>query len=155
KALLQQLHDDWVQYFIASPGFGVMRMPMPASELPTRWTLDKDLDHGGQSIPQPSPLPGALYPEDDLRQALNVKTEFLRSMHLSSVIDFANPSGFGLVISRQKVAGFQSHHFSTTPVVGMGYQDVEWKVQTVELIGLLIHDGPVVYISQELPRMEK
>jgi hypothetical protein len=78
-----------------------------------------------------------------------VKPDPLRAMHLDSVINFANAGGYGLFFSRQKVAGFQSHRFNMVP------HATEWKVRTIELVGLLMHDDPVVYVSNDLPRMEK
>jgi hypothetical protein len=142
--MLERLHQDSVQSFIASPGFGFGRRFQPTDS-----SLKFNLDHDGTPIPQPGLLPQAYYPEDDLREPIEVEPEPLREMHLNSVINFANPRGFGLVVSRQKTAGFQSHHFNMVP------HTKEWKVQTIELVGLLMHQDPVVYISDELPRMEK
>jgi hypothetical protein len=78
-----------------------------------------------------------------------VKLDPLREMHLSGVLNFANPLRFGLIKNRQKVAGFQAHRFNEVPSAK------QWKVQSLELVGLLMHADPVVYVSDELPRMEK
>ena len=145
KVMLERLHRDSVQSFIDSPGFGSgrgIRIP-PSAE-----TLKADLDHDGTSIPQPGPLSASIYFDEDLREAPYVKPEPLRQMHLDSVLNFANVRGFGLVMSRQKVAGFQAHQFNAVP------RAKEWRVQTIELVGLLMHRDPVVYISNDLPRMD-
>src|SRR5262249_42135855 len=60
-----------------------------------------------------------------------------------------NPYGFGWIVDRQKVAGFRAHRFGMVP------QATHWKVQAVELVGILMHERPVVYMSDELPRMDK
>jgi hypothetical protein len=142
--MLDRLHQESVRSFIASEGFGSSRRIRPTSS-----TLKADLDHDGTPIPQPGSMSSSIYMEDDLREPIDVKPEPLRDMHLASVINFANARGFGLVISRQKVAGFQSHQFSAVP------RATEWRVQTIELVGLLMHQDPVIYISSDLPRMEE
>jgi hypothetical protein len=65
-------------------------------------------------------------------------------------VDFSYPRGFGFFKDRQHVAGFESHRFADhsesirTP-----------KLLTVELVGLVMHDGPVVYVSDNVPNMEE
>ena len=59
-----------------------------------------------------------------------------------------NPEGFGYVKDRKHVAGFQSHGFTKVPEAAD-----EWKVATVDLVGLLLHDKPVVYVSEKLPQI--
>lgn len=85
----------------------------------------------------------------DFREPVAVIISPLQELHLKSILDFANPRGFGLVEDRKKVAGFQPHQFRAVP------QAKQWKVQSVELVSLLMHAGPVVYVSAELPRMDK
>src|SRR5262249_33830556 len=65
-------------------------------------------------------------------------------------LDFVNPGGFGYVKDRQHVAGFQSHGFSKVPAPAG-----QWKVASLELVGLVRHDEPVVYVSAKLPRMDE
>jgi hypothetical protein len=142
--MLQRLHQDSFQSFIQSPEFGVGRQFQPSKD---SLTLDLDLD--GIAIPQPGPLPPSIYPEDRLRELIDLRPEPLRDLHLDSVLNFVNPRGFGWIVSRQKVAGFQAHQFNKVP------QAKEWKIQTLELVGLLMHEEPVVYLSDELPRMDK
>jgi hypothetical protein len=71
-------------------------------------------------------------------------------MHQSNLLDFVNVSGFGYVNDRRHVAGFQSHRFSKQP------EPVElWKLQTLNLVGLVMYDKPVAYVSDNLPRMDE
>ena len=71
-------------------------------------------------------------------------------LHVNSLIDFSYPEGFGYAPSRQQVAGFRPHRFSKVP------DPVEmWEVRRVELVGLLLHPSPAVYVSENLPRMQE
>jgi hypothetical protein len=67
-----------------------------------------------------------------------------------SLVDFVSPAGFGYVKDRRHVAGFALHQFTRIP----GPWD-RWKVQTVQLVSLLLHDKPVIYASDRLPQMSK
>jgi hypothetical protein len=71
-------------------------------------------------------------------------------MHDRGVYDFLNPLSFGYVKDRQHVAGFQSHQFSQVPDAGK-----KWKLQALDLMGLVVHEKPVVYLSENLPRMDE
>jgi hypothetical protein len=73
----------------------------------------------------------------------------LVKLHRDGVVDFVNPGGFGFVKDRRHVAGFQEHHFSQVPKTD------EWKLQTLDLVGLVVHERPVVYVSDKLPRMDE
>jgi hypothetical protein len=143
EVMLDRLHRKSVQSFIESPGFGVGRRIRP-----TEVTLKVNLERDGSAIPQPEPLPTSTLSENDLKETRDVQPDALRTMHLGSVVDFVNPRGFGLIVNRQKVAGFQSHQFGEVP------KAESWKVQSVELVGLLKHEEPAVYVSAELPRMD-
>ena len=65
------------------------------------------------------------------------------------MIDFVNPKGFGYVKSRSQVAGFRPHRFSFVPAAGT------WAVDSLELVGILVHADPAVYVSEHLPRMDE
>jgi hypothetical protein len=73
----------------------------------------------------------------------------LAIVNRSSVVDFVNPGGFGFVKDRQHVAGFQSHQFSKVP------EAEHYQLQTLDLMGLVVHDQPVVYVSPHLPGMDE
>jgi hypothetical protein len=67
-----------------------------------------------------------------------------------SILDFVNPRGFGYFKDRRHVTGFETHRFSQVPASAN-----RWKVQTLELVSLLLHDEPEVYVSSHLPRMDR
>jgi hypothetical protein len=142
---LMQLHEHTVLLFVDSPGFGVSRMSVPT---------ESDLMMGVRNDP-PIPQPGArsqpgASPGDLEREAHIPDDVRLYLMHESSVSDFVYAGGFGFFKDRGHVAGFESHRFSSTPE-----PDEPWKLQNVDLVGLLMHDEPVVYISSHLPRMDE
>jgi hypothetical protein len=85
--------------------------------------------------------PGALDPVADAEARLGPLLD-------ESIINFANPFSFGYVRDRRHVAGFESHQFSEVPK-----PPEQWKLQTVELVSLLLHDEPLVYVSDRLPSM--
>ena len=64
--------------------------------------------------------------------------------------DFINFENFGYVKDRRHVAGFQSHRFSKVPEPTDG-----WRIETLDLVGLLLHEKPVAYVSANLPRMDE
>lgn len=88
---------------------------------------------------------------------------------------FAGNFSNGLVNSVDQVAGFQSHRVQ----IGAGWNEsimmasrdrierffkdegdqmpveVDWKLNRMQLVSLLLHDGPQVYISENLPNMEE
>ena len=156
---LHELHDSVVRRFINSPGFGVMR-----GIGPSEWTL---------RLPEVEPVP--LLPDDDYFKKLGqgpqpasnpptaapagpsaeeLRGERLWRMHQDGLLDFANPVSFGFIKDRDHVAGFQPHQFSrmpSDPKVGSSV----WRVLSVELVSLLKHESPAVYLSKNLPRMEE
>jgi hypothetical protein len=142
---LKRLHEDTVLLFVNSRGFGVARMMEP-----TEWSLTIALRYD-----PPMPQPGALLqpagsPGDLERDAPVPDEEPFYQMHEDSVSDFAYAGGFGFFKDRRHVAGFEAHRFSSTPEsVG------PWQLQTVDLVGLLLRDEPVVYVSSHLPRMDE
>jgi hypothetical protein len=146
---LRQLHEDTVNTFIEQQGFGVMRMPRMSE-----WILkaglreDPPLAQAAREASAPwsaADLEGPALPKDfvelekDLGGVLRI-----------SIADFANPKGFGYVKDRRHVAGFQPPQFSQRPTPA-----APWRLQTVELIGLLVREEPVAYISKHLPRMDE
>jgi hypothetical protein len=48
------------------------------------------------------------------------------------------------------VAGFQAHQFSAVP-----QPERRWRLQHLDLVGLLLHVTPVAYVSAQLPRMDE
>jgi hypothetical protein len=139
---LQQLHQDSLTTFLDSPGFGAQRRIRPSA-----YTLKMNANPDEFVPRQPGPPSASRLMEYDLRDVKDLPVEPLRELHLDSVFNFSNPGGFGWIVNRQKVAGFLPHQFKFVP------QARQWKIQTLELVGLLMHETPIAYLSDELPRM--
>jgi hypothetical protein len=71
-------------------------------------------------------------------------------LHDDGVLDFLNPKGFGFVKDRKHVAGFQKHGMTKVPEA-----TTTWSVAHLELVGLVVHERPVVYITANLPQMDE
>jgi hypothetical protein len=57
----------------------------------------------------------------------------------------------GYVEDRHHVAGFRPHRFSRLPEA----ERLQFKIETIDLVGLLLHPEPLAYVSANLPRMDK
>jgi len=106
----------------------------------------------------------------------------LESLHQFGIRSFLSPLRFGYVKDRDHVAGFDSHGFENLPrlefmqspaFVAMtnqrelaSFQEFlppsqfdepaeQWAIRRLELVSLLKHDTPRVYVSDNLPRMEE
>ena len=67
--------------------------------------------------------------------------------------DFLYPRGFGYVKDRAHVAGFKPHGFRSR-----GWtvnESRRWRVQHIQLVGILSHEKPLVYLTDKLPSMEQ
>lgn len=137
---LRWLHENQVDLFVDSPGFGVGRLRPPQEAAVRAQLQDRP------PVPQPSLGPDRSPPD----QWESVAGPRFDSLHDASVLDFVNPAGFGLFQDRTRVLGFQKHGFSKVPDPAD-----TWKVGTIDLIGLLLHPEPVAYVSANLPRMDE
>jgi hypothetical protein len=148
---LEQLHEHAVQVFANRFGFGRGRMPIVG---PTSEYLRLTLRQPGFSPHQPGSRVSSVWSVSALEAQLPKKDAALEKemlqMHGDSILDFVNVGGFGFFKDRRHVAGFQSHHFSQVPGPGDA-----WQIRTIDLIGLVMHDTPLAYVSEHLPRMEE
>ncbi len=142
---LSRLHKDSVQSFIESFGTGVYRM----SPFPTERNLALDESEasdlrqpGHRSVPTGSPGDWTL-------MAAERKPPLSRLLD-QAFAEFVGPQTFGYFRDRRHVAGFMPHRVRHVPEAS-----VDWKVQTLDLVGLLLHDDPVVYVSANLPKMDE
>lgn len=162
KLSLMKLHSDEVKSFIARPMNGLSRMIRPSPEFlrfpevesqsPDRFTFNpgKPSTHG----------------------------KVILGLHLDFAQNFADSqSATAYVKSIDEVAGFQPHSISlnleamTSPsslvlrnvnpeerkaiLSGKSKSDVAWKMKTFQLVSLLKHDEPRVYLSENVPAMEE
>jgi hypothetical protein len=160
---LKQLHEVAIGLFINSPGFGVARMMHP-SEMGLKIGLRREL------VPsQPGPRISSVWSPGDFQRVTAGYESWLGPLLENSVLDFVFPQAWGYRKDRLHVAGFLSHRFSRVPDPnyrwGMHTPTPEstnvsepkdrWNVQTLDLVGLLLHDEPVAYVSDHLPSMDE
>jgi hypothetical protein len=163
KRQLELLHEHVVGLFVSSPGFGVTRMIRPSAR-----GLAVILPRG--PVPRaPGPRVTSAWSPGELVRPPASDEAYLGWMFEDSVEDFVFARGFGYAKDRRHVAGFEPHRFSEVPsptdrwkMQGGESQFSQvpeptqrWQVQTLDLIGLLLHDEPVVYVSDYLPRMDE
>jgi hypothetical protein len=143
--VLKVLHEDRVQRFVNSPGFGVYR-----GTYFTTYNLELPA-----VPPVPQPAEEFDYPATQPGQAGvrsgDVPVDELATLHDKGLLDFANPLGFGYVRDRQHVAGFQPHRFREVPPA----PTERWELRRLELVSLLKFPEPTVYLSDNLPRMDE
>jgi hypothetical protein len=147
---LKQIHEGTVHLFVNSPGFGMGRMAGGPSRLQFRvWRGDRPPD-GPPSQPDPAPSLSTAVDIDWRRRVPSDSDDTLHQMHAKGILDFVNPAAFGFIKDRRRVAGFEPHEFSQ-PVPA----PTAWSVDRVELVSVLLHQGPVVYLSDRLPTMDR
>jgi hypothetical protein len=146
---LQRLHEMSVESFVNSPGFGVSRMG--PGGLPNAQNISRGLQDTSP-VPQPDYLKPFVLPTGTLTDLLpQWNATHMSRIHDNGVIDFVNARNFGFVKDRQHVAGFQRHGMTKVPTA----EASAWSVARVDLVGLVVHDTPVVYVSANLPRMDE
>ena len=161
---LRMLHEEEVKTFVGKPGAGLARMPVPGpSYLP-------------QSERRHLPLADAdmLQPDFDVAVTLPAKQtdaanrriylpsiESMQHYHFNSENTFASAPSLGYIKSRNQVAGFQPHGLSFIQRLSTfkrrpWYTRAKelWAVHRMELVSLLKHETPGVYVSRNVPRME-
>jgi hypothetical protein len=143
ESQLSRLHEEAVGLFVNSPGFGVSRMFLPAE-----WNLRFGLRREPVP-PQPGPRSVGDWSPGDWKSPSDVDETQLGNLLDDSVFDFVNSRGFGYTRDGRHVAGFETHRFSEVP-----RPKTRWEVQTIDLVSLLLHDPPEVYVSDHLPQMD-
>jgi len=141
ESSLRRLHARTTEAFVNSDGFGVARMPGRITE-----SHLKPPDR-----PEVPPQPGspAHWPHGEAFELSPAPTrEQFAKMHRHGLTDFVFDDGWGYRKSRDAVAGFLSHRFSRVP------ETETWTVHRIELVGLLKHAEPKVYLSDKLPAMD-
>jgi hypothetical protein len=147
--LLKALHEKTTRFFVDSPGAGAWRGPPPEMDLMDDWGSNDGFYQPGL----PADFPNS--PGEELIRLEN--TDKFDSLHIESMAGFLWPTGFGLVRDRANVSGFKSHGFRTgVPSYPSSVRENErWRVSHVQLVGILVHDQPLVYLTDKLPSMEQ
>jgi hypothetical protein len=163
---LELLHSDKLDEFMKKDELGRGRFPLPGpvylpvppvkpvpfaevSPLSAEYVLDKPLalptsPKGGR---QPFNNPWRLPPRQSLTD-LNLRSQF-------GWWGFVPPITLGSIKSVDRVAGFNSHGFRQMPLAFENDPDNRWRIARLELVGLLKHAEPAVYVSEHLPQMEE
>ncbi|MFL5329106.1 MAG: hypothetical protein ACJ8C4_09325 [Gemmataceae bacterium] len=144
--LLKGLHEKTTKFFIESPGQGSSR----SSETPEQILLDDD--GGPRSVNQPGEAAHFPVSAGEPLSRVEPNDEFF-GHHKDRLWEFLYPTGFGYVKDRAHVAGFKSHGFRF--LREPQNKSWQWRVQNVQLIGILSHAEPVVYLTDKLPSMEQ
>jgi hypothetical protein len=143
---LRRLHEGTVALFVNSPGFGVTRMSGIDPESLARGVRTEP------PVPQPESAVSTGGPSGNAEGNVRPSDNFLLlELHRDGLMDFLHPAGFGYLKDHRSVAGFQAHHFSRAPKPVPYYL----RLQTLDLVGLVVHEAPVAYVSAHLPRMDE
>jgi hypothetical protein len=146
--LLRELHEKTRKFFVESPGAGpVRRMLTPEEILMDEWQDPRAPNQPGE----PADFP--LSPGEPLSR-VEPNGEFYH-YHKGGMSDFLYPRGFGYVKDRAHVAGFKPHGFRSAPYPAWRGENWRWRVQHIQLVGILSHEQPVVYLTDKLPSMEQ
>lgn len=136
---LRELHEHAAAQFVRAAGFGLMRMPY----------VSADIVRLDPRTPIKLPVPVAITPF----HPANAVLEFL---HQSAVYNFVDPTRMGYARSRSEVAGFESHGLSSLERNEYNAPaNPDWLVTRLELVSLLRHAEPRVYVAASLPEMDK
>lgn len=142
---LKELHTEELHRFVNSPGFGVKRLRAIHIHMERMARSSKEttppIEQPALMLESPTGLPTTGYAPK------RTETVALHDLHRQGVVRFAHAEGFGLQTDDLQTIGFQPHGFRKAwPLSG---------VCSVELVSLVLHDPPVVYVSAYLPRMDK
>ena len=143
---LQRLHEDVTHDFVNSPGFGVGRM-MPIA--PTRESILRSIRVEPRPVIPQASIDIVTNAAPAEKFSSREPDEPLFTMHHHSLLNFVNSNTFGYVKGNRQAAGFESHQFQFPP-----HSPKPWRIETLELVGLLLKAEPAVYVSPNLPRMD-
>jgi hypothetical protein len=86
----------------------------------------------------------------------------MQKVHFASEASFLDQPNFGYIRNRKQVAGFIPHAVFRTPRINAHisrpwYTKAKelWAIHRMELVSLLKHDEPAVYVSRNVPSMEE
>lgn len=153
----KQLHDQTYDRFVGAMGFGHMRMAgmyrLPPDRKPP------------ESIDQPEPptispdnatpdAQAALAGKPEASRPIGPARSMLDYLHIEGKRQFVDVTRHGYVENRDHVVGFEPHRFNSLPKLS-GVSAESWRLTKLELVSLLKHSEPRVYVSAHLPRMDE
>lgn len=175
---LAQVHEEFVADFVAQPGVGRTRMPgmkllrkesfydeaegvrldVPPERMRQPDTLEPKTLSAGRSHFADEP-PSA---ESRLRETMAGLTtsiprrDELKSLHDHNIANFVPLYSLGGVDRDMQARGFEAHAFRLAPMEWEGESRLPgWRLSRLELVSLLKHRPPAVYVSDHLPAMEE
>lgn len=171
---LAALHKVEVQKFITSPGFGISRIaPWAYDRAKEKPPADWSESDRGDEVKLPAT--GDFFTAGPDKKSPTLPSSVaLASFHTLAASEFARPDSLGLVKDKTQVAGFLPHTLNVIPDGNTrrrfdkenltkdkdgrvtGYTLVErWAIRKTELIGLLVQDTPVAYMTpdNQMPTM--
>jgi hypothetical protein len=144
--MLKALHERTRRFFVESYGAGSSR---GFTIDPIAFMLDSSYGNGGESQPG-APADFPLSPSEKANQ-VQPDDEF-HSLNRASLYGFMAPTGFGYMKDRDHVSGFESHGFRHWLAPEKGER---WRVDHIQLVGILTHDPPLVYLTDKMPSMDQ
>jgi hypothetical protein len=141
----RKIHDWNTEMFARSIGFGVTRMTF---ELNDEWLRKPPL----KDIPFNA---AALGRSEDWCIRVVGESVFAKSLHDASEADFINRDGFGAIVDgAATVIGFVEHALHQSPRVVLK-DSQQFTIERLELVSLLKHGEPRVYVLDHMPRMDQ
>ncbi len=151
--MLERIHSDHQANFLEAMSFGYRRM--------VKIRVRKE----AIVLPESPPIPFEVSTKDGSTVSLANRTEpssatphpgevSLTNLNWASLEDFLDKGRMGYVQDREHVAGFLPHRFTKMPGPTTEPWRNTWQISRLELIGILKHATPRVYISERLPRMD-
>lgn len=137
---LSRLHSEFYEHFIAAEGFGPARMAGIFSFKPEHYKFER---HGRI-------LPIALGDEIET-------TTDGEELHDKILADLFKTEGFGNVVGSKRAIGFEPHGPTDLKrEIGTSTEDAAtWQLTRLELVSLLRHDEPRVYVAETIPLMNE
>ncbi len=152
---LRLVHARRVDQFVNAEGFGVGRMSRPSPSMMRYYNRAREaVADFDEASPPPSSAETADMPAAKLPAQAKAELR-LGPLHEDALRDFANPDSFGYVQDVDHVAGFEPHGFTELPRIRLSDKSVRWLTVRVELVSLLKHERPMVYVSAHLPKMSE
>ncbi|MBL8891830.1 MAG: hypothetical protein JNL67_17780 [Planctomycetaceae bacterium] len=150
------VHDAQFERFVRSPGFGPIRMNPRWIRL---WAKPKSLAESkafqGGSSGERSDYDfdfASTFRILSLEPSESAEKLTPATSHVWTFWDFLHPTTLGEAFGPQAFVGFRAH--SVTYTQSVLFESERFELEKLELIGLLMHDVPVVYEIDGLPNME-
>ena len=140
---LERIHNDAHKQFARTPNFGMLRMgPVTQDQMGLEY---------GFTVGRPYKLPQRL--------GVEANNASPHELHKSTRTIFLDQGRLGYFKDIDNVAGFVGHGFNQLPYDDQRSRDGDrtgrWRIHRLDLIGLVTHDHPVAYVSENLPNMEE